>query len=162
MFNYNRGLAIHSFLSRFGHTIGTVVGSESLLPTHLSKGSLVFVGNVGRHDGIDNQMSESLELFLRLIDAISEVSIGWFHQEIPSNIGRVLFGHTLVLVRLGIVVSKLGQNLLAELDTVWVLLVIMGLGALRNDLLDLGKDYGAFWLLDCQPFECLGDYFSWR
>jgi hypothetical protein len=63
------------------HSLNYAMRLELLLPKLLSKGSQLRVDNVGRHmhDGIDNQRSESLELFLALIDAISKVSIGWFH-----------------------------------------------------------------------------------
>lgn len=72
---------------------------EGLVPPILAEGGQFLVEDVGGHDGVDDNLTEAaFEFGLVGVDAISQLFKVAFHQRVPRNIDRVLFGYALVVV----------------------------------------------------------------
>jgi len=71
---------------------------ESLIPTLLAHAPQLAVENIRRKNAIHNQLSESAHFVFGPKQALTEIFKQWFHQQVPRNVERVLFGYALVLV----------------------------------------------------------------
>ena len=75
--------------------------AKGSLPTRIAKRFQFLIYDIGRHDRVDNQLAEPLHLGFSAINGTTKIIKAVIHEQIPSQVNRILFSDRLIVVKLG-------------------------------------------------------------